>query len=1106
LKVAAEQSVGHITRSIYYLKKTHMRNTNIQTQRRTGRITSVLILLVSSVALLGLVLVPRATLQENAPEKPAAGDLLTDKSTRATHDRSSGLIRVVVRSAADRESTKKLGALVEDYGSFVVIAAARNTDLADQHLEISNIETTVNLPGKSFDPIQNSPSETIKANGGNNTGAISRGLKDYFVVQFTAPVRDEWLDGIRALGAEVLQYVPHQAFFVYADEVTMHRVAGDSRVRWVGRYLPENKIAPELREQVASQLNGSRSNGRMQALEVNANGTAIFDVAVFARASIDTAQAEIINISSGRVRNVINLRHNFFNVIRVELPLANVTRVAEIPDVVRIDPYFTPTAEDERAAQIVAGNFSSTTVINAPGYNPLTQFGVNGQNVTVSVVDDGVGIPGDGGFYVTATNTVDGPLRGATIGASGHGHLNATIIAGNTPFSVLDPTGYNYGLGIAPNSHIINIPLLRGGYTGTESNTVDDTVVTAGPNGVKGFITNNSWGNGTNSNAYDAYAAMYDGFVQDASIAATIDPILIVFSAGNSGTSGLTRPKVAKNVIAVANSKNLRTELSASANNIDNIDSSSSVGPAADGRIKPDITAPGSAITGGRSGTSSLFGNIDTFHRWSTGTSHAAPQVAGAAALFTQFWKSANGGSNPSPALAKAALLNATQEMNGVLTTAPIPNGNEGWGRINMKLMLNTGVPIKYIDQTHEFFNPGELVAYIGKVSSSTKPLRITLVWTDPPGVGNPALVNNLDLTVNVGGTIYKGNVFTAGTSTPGGTADTLNNVENVFLPAGIPSGTIVTVSVSTVAINGNGILGNADATDQHFALVAYNFTSTNQTTPFDFDGDGKSDISVFRPSGGTWYISQSSNGAFRAQPFGLSTDKIVPADFDGDRKTDIAVFRPTDGNWYILESVGSTLRTQSFGANADVPVPADFDGDGKADIAVFRPSDGNWYIFQSQTGTVRSQPFGLNADRPVPGDFDGDGKADLAVFRPSVGSWFVFRSSNGTFVAQQFGVSTDQPVIGDYDGDGKTDMAVFRASNGVWYILQSSNGAVSGQAFGLSSDIPVPGEFDGDGKTDIAVFRGSSGTWYLLQSTSGFATNQFGTNGDRPVEAAFIQ
>jgi hypothetical protein len=1071
---------------------------------RTGLLRSALIVLTVSLLFLGAGLTRRASLQGGKGNN-FSNYARPDAATAAVRDQSKDIFRLPVRNEGEREAAKKLGTLVEDYGSFVVIAAEKGKDFSASGIESQRLETSINLPGKAFEPLQDSPPETIRP-GGNASGKSSD--KGYYIVQFAAPVRDEWLDSLRSVGAEVLQYVPHQAFFVYADSLTMQRVANHSRVRWVGRYTPESKIAPELREQIAAQLSGGPAKGKLQPMEMRASGTAPFDIAVFARANMDEVHALFNSISGGTVMNVIMLPSNFFNVLRVEMPLDQVEQVTQLlPDVVRIDPYYTPTKEDERAAQVVSGNYTSTSALAGPGYNPLSQFGVDGGGVTVSVVDDGVGIPGDGGFYITSNNTVNGPLYGAPAVASGHGHLNATIIAGDTPFSSLDPMGYNYSKGVAPKSNIINIPFLLTGYqpTATEANTVNDTVMTAGPNGVRGFITNNSWGSGTNSNSYDSYAAQYDGYVQDASSAATIDPILVVFSAGNSGTSGLTRPKVSKNTIAVGNSENLRLELSSSANNIDDLGSTSSRGPAADGRIKPDITAPGTAVTGGRSGGDSLFGNIDAFHRWSSGTSHAAPQIAGAAALFTQFWKSGHGGANPSPALAKAALLNSTVEMNGVGTTNPVPNGQEGWGRINMKFMLNTGVPTRYVDQSVEFANTGDSTTFNGKVVDATKRVRVTLVWTDPPGVGNPALVNNLDLTVNVGGTIYKGNVFSGGTSTTGGSADSINNVENVYLPAGIPAGTPITVQVTATALNGNGILGNADPTDQHFALVAYNFNASRQSKPSDFDGDGKSDVAVFRPADGTWYALYSSNGGFSANPgFGLPTDILTPGDFDADGKTDLAVWRPSEGNWYILQSSNSLYRIELFGTNGDVATPADFDGDGKADLAVFRPSNGGWYILNSSDGSFRALQFGQNGDRPVAGDYDGDGKADVAVYRPSDGGWYVLRSSNNSFSAQGFGISTDLAAPGDYDGDGKNDLAVYRPSEGGWYIMQSSTGSFYGVAFGVVTDVPAPGDFDGDGKTDLSVYR--DGTWYILQSTAGFRAQGFGTVTDRPIPSAFVR
>ncbi len=271
--------------------------------------------------------------------------------------------------------------------------------------------------------------------------------------------------------------------------------------------------------------------------------------------------------------------------------------------------------------------------------------------------------------------------------------------------------------------------------------------------------------------------------------------------------------------------------------------------------------------------------------------------------------------------------------------------------------------------------------------------------------------------------------------------------------------------------------------------------------TPFDFDGDFKADLAVYRGGTGAWYITNSSNGSQTSQFFGVSTDRIVPADYDGDNRADIAVFR--GGAWYILQSTNGAIRSEQWGLGTDVAVPADYDGDGKADIAVWRESGGAWYILRSTDGGIRSEIFGTSGDKPVTGDYDRDGKSDLAVFRPGINVWYVLQSSNGLIQAYSFGVASDRLVQADYDSDGKTDIAVYRASEGTWYIQQSTAGFTSRQ-FGITTDVPAPADYDGDGKADIAVFR--QGVWYILQTTNGTTRNEmWGANGDTAVPSAFI-
>ncbi|MEZ5425653.1 MAG: S8 family serine peptidase [Pyrinomonadaceae bacterium] len=998
---------------------------------------------------------------------------------------------VKVRDIGDRAAADGFGTTIEDYGTLLLMARNKGSEVRSrERLEIRRVDFNVNLPFGKFEPLLEPVPETVKADG---TGLESFSGKDYYIVQFGGITKQEWLDSLKEIGVEIVQYVPHQAFLVYSDAETIKKVAGHSRVRWVGRYSSRQKISPFTKD-FSDNLGGK---------------TAEFDVAVFSRADLNDVLGEISEKTGSRVSVVEKTPSNFLNLLKVRLSASDLEKVAGMKDVIRIDPFVKPEKEDERAAQIVAGNYINSTTLNPPGYDPLTQFGVDGTNVTVAVVDDGVSIPGNGGFYLTSNNTVNGPLRSASAGAEGgHGHLNASIIAGSAPFGVLDPTSYNYGQGIAPKANIINIPFLVSGNTTTDSQSVDDSLNTMGPNGVAGSITNNSWGAGTNGNAYDSRAALWDGLVQDASLASSIDPINIVFSAGNSGTSGLTRPKMAKNIIAVANSENIRNEFGGTnANNINDLRASSSRGPAADGRIKPDITAPGTYITGSRAGSCGSVTNcFDANHAYSIGTSHAAPQIAGVAALFTQFWKNNNGGNKPSPALVKAAILNSGQEINGVGSSSPIPNGDEGWGLVNMKFIFNTGVPIKYIDQTVEFSDPGNNTQITGTVGDGSKPVRVTLVWTDPPAVSDPTLINNLDLTVTIGGNVYRGNVFSGGVSQTGGAADSVNNIENVFLPAGTPAGTPFTIEISASALNGNGILGNVDSTDQNFALVAYNFNdqAVAAGTAFDYDGDNKTDISIFRPSVGQWWIQRSSTSITSVDTFGTSSDTLVPADYTGDGKTDIAFWRPSTGEWFVLRSEDSSFFSFPFGASTDIPAPGDFDGDGRDDPAIFRPSTGTWFILASTQGT-RIEQFGASGDVPVVGDYDGDGQADKAIYRVGSGQWWLDRSSAGLIVAN-FGTSTDRTVQGDYTGDGKTDVAFWRPSTGEWFVLRSEDSSFFSFPFGAGTDAPVPGDYDGDGRTDAGVYRPVGNTWFINASQSGQIIQSFGAAGDIPTPNVFVR
>ena len=301
-----------------------------------------------------------------------------------------------------------------------------------------------------------------------------------------------------------------------------------------------------------------------------------------------------------------------------------------------------------------------------------------------------------------------------------------------------------------------------------------------------------------------------------------------------------------------------------------------------------------------------------------------------------------------------------------------------------------------------------------------------------------------------------------------------------------------------------NVILSNPTNSTVPFPQVSVSIRNLNNTARvFDFDGDAKTDVAIFRPPVAEWWIQRSLGGSVFATPFGAPGDRIVPSDYSGDGKCDIAVWRPTSGEWFVMRSEDFTYFSFPFGSSGDVPAPADFDADGKADTAVFRPGGGTWYI-RYATGGVSIQQFGLDGDVPVASDYDADGRADVAIFRPSNGQWWLNRSTAGVF-ATTFGDSNDKPVPGDYTGDGMSDIAFWRPSTGEWFILRSSDSSYYSRPFGTNGDLPAPGDYDGDGKLDLTVFRPSSGTWYIQRTTGGTVIQQFGSNGDRPLANAFV-
>lgn len=367
-----------------------------------------------------------------------------------------------------------------------------------------------------------------------------------------------------------------------------------------------------------------------------------------------------------------------------------------------------------------------------------------------------------------------------------------------------------------------------------------------------------------------------------------------------------------------------------------------------------------------------------------------------------------------------------------------------------------------------------------------------------------------------------------AGTPTPTGTYRTTT-------PGGSAAGgTVTTMNPAFAGIptsNGTWTLRFTDAGGGDTGSVsAANLTLTAGGPPapvqhvVDYNGDGRTDWSVVRNTGGgsggqvTWFNQPTGGGSSLATPFGISTDFFVPEDYDGDGSTDIAVWRPgaaTVAAWYILQSQTNTLRAEAYGVTGDDPtVVGDYNNDGRADLAVYRAgasagAQSFWYYRTTANGTVTVVPWGTNGDFPAPGDYDGNGSNDFVVQRPSgaQGRFFTLLSTGATS-STVYGTSSDLILPGDYDGDGKTDICVARGTGGqiLWSFLSSLNGSSTSVVWGLSAtDFPVQGDYDGDGRTDRAVWRPAADPtqnfFFVDRSTgAGLLAFEWGQNGDYPV------
>ena len=434
-------------------------------------------------------------------------------------------------------------------------------------------------------------------------------------------------------------------------------------------------------------------------------------------------------------------------------------------------------------------------------------------------------------------------------------------------------------------------------------------------------------------------------------------------------------------------------------------------------------------------------------------------------------------------------------------TTGPDTAPNSAFANdpaaVNISSLVSPAVPISSTSAQLKFRNKYITEStFDGMVLEIANPTVAAGAFQDIITAGGSFVSGGYNATISTGfSSPIGGRMAWSGTSA-GGYVDTVVN-----LPASANGNSVQfrwrMASDSSIASTGVNVDGVSIVSSFTCAPIA------SVKSRADFDGDGRTDLSVFRPSSGDWYLNRSTAG-FGVLHWGATGDVIVPGDFDGDGKADTAVFRAnadsTQPDFFVLNSNGFTVSGVSWGIPGDTPVVADYDNDGKSDIAVRRASNNTFYILNSGGGTT-VRVYGTAGDIPVAGDFIGDAKADISIFRPSTNQWWT--SNGGTDVVRTFGTTGDMLVPADYDGDNKDDIAVFRPSTGQWIYLASSNSAVVFANWGTTGDIPVPGDYDGDGKDDFAIYR--NGTWWLNRSTAGISVVNFGLASDKAIPTGYI-
>jgi len=581
-------------------------------------------------------------------------------------------------------------------------------------------------------------------------------------VQFSGPVRETEKRQLTDLNCRIDEYVPDFAFLVTMDDAVRQEVEKLSFVQGIARYRPEHKIRKKLGDRIGNLRNQTVPPGKSRNQE---------DAILIRVDSADGLSALLaaVHREKGEVLDVGR------DVAAVRMEPAGISRIAELKEILWI--------EEAPDLQLFNETTGWTIQSYVPYHTPLWDKGIRGRGQIIGIGDTGLDY--DMPWFHDPAFKPIGPAHRKVVGYTpyaddydgdfGHGtHVACTVAGDRIPVD-----GFSKAAGMAPEARLFIQDITPGEQTAVYPPAdLGELFVT--PYSVGARLHTNSWG--APLNLYETYARSADRFMWEHK------NFLAFFANGNAGAGegSVGAPATAKNCVSVGATEN--------GLNAENIASFSSNGPTADGRIKPTVTAPGIAIVSADSDGLKESFNSGTIAY--SGTSMATPAVAGAAALVRQYYLEGywpNGSANPafgfepSAALIKATLINSARSMTGAYTDGPAPSTSQGWGRISLADTLHFFPDDNYLDAAQ--VGPGLATGASWSrryFATGGQHLKVTLVWTDYPGIEGAAkaLVNDLDLRVTTPeGTTYLGNVFAGGISVPGGEDDRLNVEEQVYIP-----------------------------------------------------------------------------------------------------------------------------------------------------------------------------------------------------------------------------------------------------------------------------------------------------------------------------------